>query len=62
MKEKTKTIELTERECDQIKACIFLSLWDDRMRYETLKAAGDPSYKLKDKLDYYDQLSKKFDW
>ena len=61
-KEKTKTIELSERECDQIKACILLSLWDDRMRYEKLKAEGDPSYELKAKLDYYDQLAKKFDW
>lgn len=62
MKEKTKTIELTERECDQIKACILLSVWDNRMRYEGLKAEGDRSYELKDMLDYYDQLAQKFDW
>ena len=59
---KTKTVELTERECAQIRASILLSLWDDKMRYMKQTADGDPSYELKARLDYYDELMKRFEW
>lgn len=55
------TVQLTEKECSQIRACIKLALMDEEQRYHTQLAEGDPSYDLKAELDYYSALADKFD-
>lgn len=63
MKEKTKTIELTERECTQVKVFILLGIWWD-YEEQWIKSLNEGSEDddFKAKIDYYRALAKKFDW
>ena len=59
---KTKTVELTGRECSQIRAFIILGIWEYEEQWIKSIDDGAEDYELKAKVDYYRALTKKFEW
>lgn len=58
----TKTVELTCLEMEKVRACIKLANWDANVECMKRQDEGNPDYDLQERVNFYDNLAKKFEW